>query len=415
MGLACGLKDGGCFRHYQGGSIYWTQATGAHFTRGLIKDLWARQGWETGELGYPTIDEFCMKDGCFQGFQGGDIYYSPAGGTHVVPQRVWGTYVSAGGASGLLGYPTGDLNCGLVRGGCFQTFQKGSIYWSPETGAQWIRGAIAQKWGSLGWETGFLGYPTSNEQCWIAGGCFQNFQGGKIYWSLSSGAHFVRGSIFDRWGQLGWENGFGFPTSDENCGLRDGGCFQTFGKGSIYWSPRTGAQEVRGAIADKWGSLGWETGLLGYPTSGEFCGLRAGGCGQRFQNGSIYWSPNTGAHFVKGAIREEWGRYGWEQDFGYPTTDEICGMKNGGCRQVFEGNDHIYWSPQTPASAVPQEFMEPWGRYGWETGRLGYPLNPYVQDLPDGRTEFGVQYQGGWIFYQFRDWNNLGPAQVQWR
>src|SRR3712207_8106800 len=37
--------------------------------------------------------------------------------------------------------------------GRFTAFQKGAIYWTPDTGAQPVVGAILQRWGSLGWET----------------------------------------------------------------------------------------------------------------------------------------------------------------------------------------------------------------------------------------------------------------------
>ena len=45
----------------------------------------------------------------------------------------------------------------------------------------------------------------------------------------------------------------------------NGGLGQHFKTGSIYWSPRTGAWDVRGAIRDKWFSMAAERGLLGMP------------------------------------------------------------------------------------------------------------------------------------------------------
>jgi uncharacterized protein with LGFP repeats len=47
----------GRFNHFQGGSIYWTPATGAHEVHGAIRGAWAATGWETGRLGYPVTDE----------------------------------------------------------------------------------------------------------------------------------------------------------------------------------------------------------------------------------------------------------------------------------------------------------------------------------------------------------------------
>jgi len=40
--------------------------------------------------------------------------------------------------------------------------------------------------------------------------------------------------------------------------------------GTIYYTPQTGAHAVQGAIGDRWLSLGADHGELGYPTSDEF-------------------------------------------------------------------------------------------------------------------------------------------------
>ena len=42
--------NGGWFNHFQGGSIYFSNATGAQIVKGAIRDKWAAQGWETGRL-----------------------------------------------------------------------------------------------------------------------------------------------------------------------------------------------------------------------------------------------------------------------------------------------------------------------------------------------------------------------------
>ncbi|MGB3199680.1 MAG: hypothetical protein WBA99_02190 [Nodosilinea sp.] len=48
----------GRFNHFQAGSIYWTADTGAYEVHGLIRQLWAAQGWERNpKLGYPISDE----------------------------------------------------------------------------------------------------------------------------------------------------------------------------------------------------------------------------------------------------------------------------------------------------------------------------------------------------------------------
>ncbi|WP_407644074.1 LGFP repeat-containing protein, partial [Enemella evansiae] len=73
-------RDGGCAQRFQGGSIYWSPASGAHQSWGLIRDYWAGNGWETGRFGYPVWDEQCAPNGdaweCRQSYQGGVITYN---------------------------------------------------------------------------------------------------------------------------------------------------------------------------------------------------------------------------------------------------------------------------------------------------------------------------------------------------
>jgi uncharacterized protein with LGFP repeats len=72
------------------------------------------------------------------------------------------------------------------------------------------------------------------------------------------------------------------------------GFFRHFRGGSIYWHPATGAHEVHGEIRAKWASLGWERGLLGYPTTDQMPGrdARTAGVFNHFQRGSIWWHPS---------------------------------------------------------------------------------------------------------------------------
>ncbi|MER7172505.1 neprosin family prolyl endopeptidase [Streptomyces mesophilus] len=47
----------GYYQHFQGGSLYWSPASGAHPVQGAIRTKWASLGWERGRLGFPTSDE----------------------------------------------------------------------------------------------------------------------------------------------------------------------------------------------------------------------------------------------------------------------------------------------------------------------------------------------------------------------
>ncbi|WP_255347342.1 LGFP repeat-containing protein [Blastococcus sp. URHD0036] len=70
----CGLRDGGCFQHFRGGSVYWSPGAGAWAVSGPIRDRWAASGWEFGPLGYPVRPQVCRDTGaCYQDFQGGRL------------------------------------------------------------------------------------------------------------------------------------------------------------------------------------------------------------------------------------------------------------------------------------------------------------------------------------------------------
>lgn len=148
---------------------------------------------------------------------------------------------------------------------------------------------IDQKYQNYGATDGMLGDGTSQELP-IAGGRFRHFQGGSIYWTSSTCAHEVQDQIRDKWAEIGWERStLGFPTTDETVTPDGIGRFNHFQGGSIYWSPKTGAHEVHGAIRDEWARLGWERSALGYPISDETNQVNGNGTFNLFEHGTILW------------------------------------------------------------------------------------------------------------------------------
>ena len=158
-----------------------------------------------------------------------------------------------------------------------------------------VKGAIRDKWLTLGGEKGFLGAPLTNETTTPDKiGRFNHFQGGSIYWTPNTEAHEVHGYIKDKWASLGWERGFlGYPLTDETKTPDGVGRFNHFQNGSIYWTPTTNARAVHKQIRDEWARRGWEKGALGYPTS-DTTGTPDTTLSNTFQKGSITWSPTSG-------------------------------------------------------------------------------------------------------------------------
>ena len=154
---------------------------------------------------------------------------------------------------------------------------------------------IDEKWLSLGGAQGVLGPAKSGD---VAGptpqAMHRMFANGVIFSQSGQSAYAVYGLIGARYLNLGHANSpLGYPTSDEVAGA-NGSRLNTFQNGTIVWSPATGAREVYGAIGARYGALGGPASPLGLPTSGEVAGAN-GSRLNTFQNGTIVWSPATGA------------------------------------------------------------------------------------------------------------------------
>ena len=172
----------------------------------------------------------------------------------------------------------------------------GLAFWRSETscnGSPATVGAIDVKYRALGGCNSFLGHPTTPERTTPDGvGRYSVFEHGSIYWTAATGAHEVHGMIRDKWSAVGWEAGvLGYPITDETPAPDGIGRYGVFERGSIYWSPATGAWGVHGRIRDAYAELGWEAGSLGYPTSDEYA--IDGGRRSDFENGAITWSADT--------------------------------------------------------------------------------------------------------------------------
>lgn len=135
---------------------------------------------------------------------------------------------------------------------------------------------------------------------------------------------------------------------DKEVYMTDGGGYQRYEKGFILWHPRTGAFENKNAIRAKWASAGYQKGWMGYPKTDEVASVN-GGIYQVYEKGVIYWTGTTGAHISFGGIREIYGSLGYEKGrLGYPTTDEY--VTASGVSQDYQGG-RINWSP-TGANSV---------------------------------------------------------------
>lgn len=80
----CGLRDGGCSRDFQYGSMVWLPDTGGIAVRGAVRTAWREEGAESGPLGYPIQAQECREGTCTQEFERGSIIRARTGAVSVL-------------------------------------------------------------------------------------------------------------------------------------------------------------------------------------------------------------------------------------------------------------------------------------------------------------------------------------------
>ena len=130
----------GRYQSFEGGSIDYTESgphAGVAFAvYGAIYAKWASLHYVKSPLGLPISDEFDAAPSPFgttgrlNRFEGGSIYWSAAYGAHPVYGEIGARYEAQGGTGSSYGFPTGDP---VVSGAMTsQTFEGGTIVVGPQ-------------------------------------------------------------------------------------------------------------------------------------------------------------------------------------------------------------------------------------------------------------------------------------------
>lgn len=259
-----------------------------------------------------------------------------------------------------------------------------------------VKGDIAIKRDQSPW----LGKKLIAEEEWVTPdkiGRFTPYENGSIYWTPATKACALSKEMLDKYATVGYEAGFlKYPITDVADSASGKGRYQIFQGGSMYWTEKNGTRIVTGAIGSKWAEQNWEHGELGMPISDEIKLPDEKGVIQVFEGGHIYYSPDTGAHIIKGLIWDRFSKEDYEKYLGYPTTDEIGFPTRKGKFQIFQFG-HIYWlEGRDKAFAVYSDFMDLYERMGYENGRLGFVISN--KERVEGTENTWVQhFEGGTI------------------
>lgn len=130
----------------------------------------------------------------------------------------------------------------------------------------------------------------------VGTGYGQKFTDGQIFYTPDTGAHLIYGEILDKaspWADRAtaiWDS----PPSTRSpvwSGRTAGSAPRASDKPAIFWTSDTGAWVVRGALNAAWDKLGGSPGTLGVPTEDE----RYDGdvVSQKFTGGELSWNTAT--------------------------------------------------------------------------------------------------------------------------
>ena len=338
---------------------------------GAITQAWDANGGPTGPLGPKDGGVYPVGEGFGQNFAGGKIFFTPDTGAHIMHGVILAKYESLGGpADSDLGWPTIDEGPGRIgpdsRNSTFSAGDKPVIFWTPDTGARVVRGAINAAWDKLGGSAGPLGVPVEDESH-RGDVVAQKFSGGELSWNRqtkafttvpadlvgqlaglavpedpTSAINAARRAAGGPLGPLGAEKGPPYEVGSDGFG-------QDFAGGKIFYSPATGAHVVTGQVLAKYESVGGPEGDLGFPTSSEADGgLEPASRVSAFaaeDKPVIFWTPDHGAVIVRGAMNAAWTKLGGATgELGAPEADQTA---NGDViTQRFTGGE-VSWNSST--------------------------------------------------------------------
>lgn len=368
----------GSFQRFRKGYMFWSHKTGVNWVRDDFAKAHQELGGAAGKLGFPKAVEETRDGYIIQEFEHGVAYNTPQHGVATLHGAIYAEFKESGELE-RFGFPTSSEVS--VTGGVKQEFTNVTAYWGSASGVGYVFGGIRGYYNRLGAENSFLGLPVKTETTG-AGYAVQEFQHGYIFWT-PQGVYTVGGAISGIFrAQGGIDGEFGLPLTNE---IKEyGGVRQEFQYGTAYWSPRSGAGFITGAVRDAYYAAGGVHSYLGYPVGGEISAL--GFARQEFEHGTAIWTAQNGVVFVKGAIR---GAFLLDSSsnasFGYPITDEIAEL--GGVRQEFTKGT-VYWSPATGASFITGAIRETYRLNGGSTSYLGYPLNSEITAPGRARHDF---------------------------
>ncbi|MGH4035675.1 InlB B-repeat-containing protein [Actinomycetota bacterium Odt1-20B] len=213
--------------------------------KGGFAAKWRALGGGSGSLGCATTGERRTRGGSYERFAGGNLYRTGSAQPYAVHGPIFTKYGQLAYERGGLGFPVADAKDSAAD--TRQEFRGGTLVYDKKTHKVTVQrrcklpvtGSFARKWQQLGGIQGVYGCPTTKERPASKGGVFQRFDYGNLYWTKATGPHGVQGPFLWTYEARGWERGrLGFPVGDERPTAT--GATQRFQGGTLTWNRRTG-------------------------------------------------------------------------------------------------------------------------------------------------------------------------------
>ncbi len=306
----------------------------------------------------------------------------------------------------LAAYP-GQADCGAYGNRNFFQFFK---EWFGVS----VPAELSGRYSALGGELGPMGKALSAASCSpLRDSCHQQFQNGYIVFTTQTGAWESKGTIRSYWASIGFQSGIaGYPTGPESYDSATQTWSQSYQNGIISGRGNLGFWFTNSSINARWAALGGSRSGIGSPVAATV-GSNTGISYQQFQNGYIISNPQTGAWESKGTIRTAWAKLGYQSGAaGYPTGPESYDPPSNSWYQTYQ-NGIIAGKDSTGFWFTNSNIYSRWSQLGGPNSGLGMP----VESIVGNNTSVSHQgFQNGYIIYSpvFGAWESKGAIRDYW-
>ncbi|PTW91289.1 hypothetical protein C8A06_1008 [Microbacteriaceae bacterium MWH-Ta3] len=354
----------------------------------------------SSELGAAVSSSSCTvtADWCYIQYEHGVTQWNYLGVIRKVVGAIGDAYLAEGGPTGWMGVPVGNLialDGGANGVGERQQMRNGQIVRTPDNVTYALPNDVYDSWMTQGGPSGALGWPSTVGRCEDAV-CEQEFTGGYVMSTTTGTLMTLTGRIASTVKTMGGIDGaWGLPVLEPvavNAGTFGEGRRQRFAAGMVYESANS-VQMVPIEISRALSALGGPA-KAGWPILQHEVST-AGDMSQRFTSGTLVRTAANANWLVKGAIGSRYASVrGVKSYLGNPRSAEIVvsgARGTTGVRQQFVGG-FIIQGP-TGAFAMPNKMWLAYRAKNYYRGSLGWPIAN--ASLRDG--VWTQRFQGGTV------------------